>query len=144
MDKISIDETLLWRTAVARSTRFASAAIAIAFGLLSTVASSAESSGEVQSSEISLTAKIDDVVCRQCLHWKGTGGLERVADKLTVTILTPIQFAGKSIKMFVWDDGGETSQPWQLGSQLSFLAIEEQVDRERVILPYSYLTFDSN
>ena len=96
-------------------------------------------SGEVQGGLFSVTATLDGVVCMRCYHWNGVGDVERVADKLVATVSSPAQFAGKSINVFVWDDGRGVSQPWQPHSQLSFLTTKDMMARERVVFPRSQL-----
>jgi hypothetical protein len=119
--------------------------VAIAVMIASTgIVSAAEPDGGKQSDLIAVTGTLDSIECVRCVHWKGTGGAERVGHKLIVTATTPAQFAGKQLKMLVRVDGEDTSQPWKTGSQLSFSVPEEELLRQHVIVRRSSLLLTSN
>jgi hypothetical protein len=88
---------------------------------------------------ISVTATIDNVECLRCFHWNGVGGAKRVADKLIATVSKPAEFAGKSVALYVWDEGAGISEPWEVHSEISFPTTPGMIARERLVFPRSQL-----
>ena len=89
---------------------------------------------------VSITATIESVDCVSCVRWKGNGDAERIADRLNATVSSPAAYAGKHIKLVVWNDAPEASQQrWHLPSNVSFTASEEGLAHEHVVLRHSHL-----
>jgi len=90
----------------------------------------------------STTAVIERVECYQCVSWPGSNLSTRVADKLVATVVSPSEFSGRHITLYVWNDN-DKPQIWLPDSRVSFPAFVDLMERDRAVFPVSEASFVS-
>ena len=110
-------------------------------GTIAGAAFAEDSSTRSHAGEVRVSGTVEKITCLQCVHWTGTGGVARSADRMVISVSAPIEYAGKRVSIFPWNDGVDALRPLHEGSQFSFYATPEGLGKLKVAVRYSEVEF---